>query len=802
MRDSTRKNTKGSDSLFMISCALCTLYIIMRALSAGAAASSPQTYIFGALSLASMLSAVLSRLLCNGLILPPPKIIAAIVLAVVFVLFSVLNATLFNYGYSAKSMGFVWISDILIFIAVLLTARERNVFRLYASTIASSVVVVGVYSLYQKIYALDYLQAIASDSAAFKNSIRSKGMIVAQAFIDRLEDGWVGGGFGSDTALCAFSLLVTFFFFGIKKKNQDGIVFDIALIMGIMGIVISGSCYGVLLGKIFEVVVLFKVARTNESWIKRVLLVLGGVGMLSFMGAVLAIGLWLVTGSVIAEVVFVMLWYVEIEVLRVRYGFERYKNAEYLIGIGFLVTLCLVVAMVILAPNTSELGYLKGYIYYRVYECSFTMSAAWQAFLDAPIFGWGLDNFTEVHSIYKSPFGSSLGRAGNLYLEILADGGVALFCAFVTLLGVLLFSGSAERREHREVDFDAARFESAGAYLIIAGFVVSYAFVLIGLSEHMGLEYFIRELTSSPESFYARGVSIIPLVVHFIVNLVFLPVLGFFAFKRLWIMSSGIDYEGVVFYIRLSLIALLLYSVSGDYLFHPALSGFFWVMIGLLLARQRSWGMLSFRSRARNALAYIMLLIGIIWGTWVVWEGLVAATAESVAMANAGRYKSIEQIERAITAFDRAILLSDSNAELHIERANLLLQLYSLSDGGVDKDIIDGVIVGINKAIKARPNSSEYRGALARVLAMYYPIERKNEIVALYGAAQNLYPHNAKYPYTFAKYLSDNGDYEAAEVQAKKAIEIDSKCDFDHSTKLKSYELYKARGIVNNVSND
>ena len=800
MRDPTNVNTRGSDRIFYLSSAVCVVYIIMRVLLADTMFFSPQTVFLNGVALVALVTALISRLLSNGLILPQKKLLVVLGIFILCLSIAVLHAQAVGYYNSASSVLENIISDIFVFFAVMITARERNVFRVYVSSLGAMICVVGVYALYQKIYALDYLHDIALNSTSFRDSLKSKGEVLVQAFIQRIEDGWIGGGFGDAAALCAFSILVIIILSGVRSKEQHRFKFDVVLFLGIVGVVFSESLYGIVLCKLFELILLYKFVKVKSRFYRDFLLVFGGVGVTTIFSLILSLALWLAVGSVIGLITLSLLWYFEFEYLRIRYSTGINKSSEYLVGLGALVLILLLLAVIIISPAESELGYFRDFSIFKVSKAFISASAALKAFLAAPVFGWGLDNFSDVHSLYKSPVSTGLGRASNIYLQLLADGGIVLFGGFILVTGVMLFSGSVERRGHKEVEFKGSEFKKMGPSLIIASFVISYVFVALGIFDHMGVRYFFNELLARPESSIVRNVSITPLVVHFLVNFFLLPFIGVYGFKKIWVLSRDIDLSFVEGTLKLSLIAFLFYGICMDFLYLPTLGGIFWVVGGLLISRKRSWGMLNFGHRFRAVLIYCVLLLGLGWGVWGTWESFVSSITERVAFSNIGVSGDTVKVRAGVKAFDNALVYSPKNADLYVERANLIITLYGLQPEKVSSTELEKAMSDVNTAIKLRPYESSYLIVLARMLEVFDYNENKEKIATLYRTAHAIYPNNARYIYLYAKYLMKCGDTQNAKLEAAKAIKLNTDFDYDPTTRLKKFQIYKARGIVNGIT--
>ena len=795
MRDSTNYNTRGSDLLFRVSCIICALYIIMRVILAGTVIFSPQVIFLNGVALLALITAIVSRLLSNGLILPRRLLLLALFISIAAVGIAVIKAGLSGYLYPALTLAVDWLADIMIFLAVLITARERNVFRLYASMLGAGLSITGVYALYQKIYALDYLREIALNSGVFRDSMRAQGEMIAQAFITRIGDGWVDGGFGSSGILCAFSLLLVVFFFGMTKREKT-FYFNGVLFLGLAGVALAGSIYGFILVKVFEVLVLYRLRLDRSMKVRGLLLVSGGVGVLTFLSLILVVGVWLALGGFVAVLALVFLWYYEFELLQNRYSTGSYKSAEYLIGIGILVLLVLLMLVLILAPTGSELADIRDIMQHNLSAVLYPLQAALRAFREAPVVGWGLDNFSEIHAGYKCSMATGLGSAGNIYAEMLADGGILLCGAFLLLCGVILFAGAVERREHREIGSGQNRFKYFGSLLIIGAFGFSYLMVALGIFEHVGANYFFSELFQSPVSALSRNGAVMPLLVHFLVNFILLPGIGIYGFKTVWINSRELDFTEIEGFIRLALGALLLYGLVEDILYTPALSGIFWVTAGMLLARQRAWGMLNFRPVVSKILSYLVILLGLFWGTWVIWENFVGSLAEKTVLTNTVDMKNAAELESEIAELKKVISRSPGNAELYIQLGNLRLRLAVLRDR-VSAEDYSTALDSIRKGIELRPAAAEYLVNLARALEQCDLMKNTAEIDELYRKAEGLYPLNARFYYLYARCLSAQGRTTEARAQAKTAIRLSTVYDRDPATRLRSYEMYMVRGIAN-----
>lgn len=81
------------------------------------------------------------------------------------------------------------------------------------------------------------------------------------------------------------------------------------------------------------------------------------------------------------------------------------------------------------------------------------INAAWQGFLEKPIFGWGFENFNLAFNKYYDPAALTVSyqetrfdKPHNLFLEILVSGGVLLASAFIYLF-IILFKGLLRRSD-------------------------------------------------------------------------------------------------------------------------------------------------------------------------------------------------------------------------------------------------------------------------------------------------------------------------------------------------------------------
>ncbi len=788
MRNSTNLNTRGSDRLFVVSSMVCVLYIMLRVLLAGGGAFSPQMVFINLLSLLAVETAVISRLLSNGLILSRKSLLLSLLLFVAVVVLSALS----GYYYTARILAVNWISDIMIFIAVVITARDKTIFRIYISVLGGLLFAVVAYALYQKVFALDYLRELTLKLPAFQDTLRSRGILIVQAFIARVENGWVDGGLGVAEALCAFSLLSMLLLLSMKLVENYRFRYDLPLFISLLGVLLSGSVYGVFLGKAVQCLVLYRVIKFRTGLVKDGLLIIGWTGLITVLSLVLVLGVWLAADGFLAQLVFAVFWYFELEFLLVRFSNGLNKSGEYYIGLGFIILVLLLLFAVLIAPVSSDLRGISDLLKHRLQQRLLPSLTAVKAFLASPFSGWGLDNFSEVHSQFKAPQEIGLGRAGNLYAEIMADGGILLLTVFLILQLVLVFAGKAERRLHQEMNLAAEMLHTPVRYVCVLAFIVFYVPVIFGVFDHMGLSFFLHELYDA-----MQGVSsaLPALAVHFMVNFVLLPLMFILGYSRLWVKSRNCDLGWSEKLLKLALLCFLLYGLSGDLLYFPGLSGLFWVFAGLLVSRQRSWGMLNIRVQLRSRVAYMLIIIGLCWGIWGVWDDFVASTAERAVYAGVGAEEGSEQFEQKLAIVESAIQRSGGNADLYIIRGNILLKQYRAAQNQ-DTAKFTAAVNSFEQGIFLRPFASDYPVRLASALAEFSAPEDSERICRLYESAITLYPYNTRYYYNYARYLYDHGMQEESRRQAKQAVALSSKFDNDPATRLRRYEVYKMRGIA------
>ncbi len=791
--------SRGSHLLLLLSVFCSGAYILLRAITAGLVVFNPQAVFTDGIALVGVLAAVTSMLLSNGLLLPKRLVVLAISLLAVGCIAALFRAGEEGYFYPAFNLFADWVADLLIFIAIVLTARMKSVFRFYAASIGGATAIVGVYALYQRLFALEYLRDIAVNSSAFKENIRALGEVAAQAFIKRMEEGWVGGGLGSNLALAAFALLFIFFFFGVRVGNKRGFVLDGAMFMGLVCVVISGSMLGILVAKICEIILLRRVVKYPAGKGRDLLLACGGVGVLSLFGVMLTLGVWLLAGNIAAQLVLAVLWYIEIELLRLRYSSGQNKPAEYLVGILMLVFLLVLMCMFWLLPGNNELGYLRELYRYKLSAYTGAIQAGIAAFQQSPVLGWGLDNFSEVRSLFVLPGASAQGRVGNLYVQLLADGGILLLLGVLAGSGLLLFGGDVERRAYKDIAVEPDFLYRAGNYLVAGCFVLTYGLVFLGFFDHMGLEYLLRELFSTPDSFIARGLSTFPLFINLLVVLLLLPLAGILGFKMVWLLSRDLEFAFTAMALRVSLLAFLVFSLGFDSLYHPTLSGFFMVGMGLLVARQQIWGRLNLKPIKAKIIAYMVVILGLAWGAWGVWAGFVCASSERLTSLAALRAEKSEDLQQAIAAYTLALKLAEGNADYYVGRAVLQMRLVADNAGIPTAEELAAVTAAIEQAMTLRPYSSQYRITLAQILGRYAPLAEQQRVQELFQSAHKLYPSNPRYAYYYAKYLQEIGAQEAAREWARKAIELNSRHFRDLALSLGRYELYSARGIASSA---
>ncbi len=788
MRNLTNLNTKGSDRLFVISSMICVLYIMLRVFLAGGGAFSPQTVFLNLLSLLAVVTAVISRFLSNGLILPRKSLLLTMLLFSAAVLISSFS----GYYYIARIMAVNWISDIMIFFAVVITARDAKIFRIYLSVLGGLMYAVVVYALYQKVFALDYLRELTLKLPGFQDILRSRGILIVQAFISKVEGGFVDGGLGVAAGLCAFSLLCMLLLLSIKRLQDYRFRYDILLFFSMLGVVLSGSIYGIFLGKVFQCIVLYLVIKFRSGVCKDSLLVIGWTGLVTVFSLIMVLGVWLATDGFLAQLVFASLWYFELEFLLVRFNNGLNKTGEYYIGLGFIIFIILLLIPVLLAPVTSDLRAISDLLKHRLQLKLLPSLTALKAFTASPFSGWGLDNFSEVHAQFKSPQEIGLGRAGNLYAQIMADGGVILAVAFMLMQLVVIFTGKAERRLHKEVTLSAEVLQKPVRYACILAFILFYVPTVLGVFDHMGLSFFLHEFY---DMLQGASSSFMSFMVHFLVNFILLPLLFVLGYRRVWLKSRDCDFGWSEKLLKLGLISFLLYGLSSDLLYFPGLSGLFWVFAGLLLSRQRSWGMLNIRVRLRSRLSYMLILFGLCWGIWGIWNDFVAAAAERAVYAGVGSERDGESLERKLAIVQSAILRSSGNADLYIIRGNILLNQYRTGNNH-DAAKFSAAVASFERAISIRSFASDYPVRLATVLSEFSATGNKQRICRLYESAIELYPYNTRYYYNYARYLYDHKMLEEASEQAKHAVALSSKVDNDPATRLRRYEVYKMRGIA------
>ena len=781
-----------SDYLFIIAAFFCGCYIFMRGIAAGIEGFSPEDYFLNFFSLTGLLTAILSRLLCNGLLLPARRILFTLVLFLLAVSSAYFIASLMNYRFLAVNQGSLWLSDILIFLAVIITARDRNTFKFYCALLKTIIVVVGIYAFYQRLYVIDYLHQMFNDSEVFRSKLFAKGPVATQLFIERIKDGWVGGGFEDAHALTAFALLLTFFSFGVKKE-KIGKYTSITLFAGLLCIALSGSWYGILIAKVTEIIFLKREINSDKSAVKQFLTLIGSVGISSIFTITVTLIFFTVTDILVADVVFSVFWYIEIIVLRehVKTGI---KNYEYFEGFVFILIVVVLGLLIFFSSSISNLGTFADLCRYMAEGEISELSIVWNTFISSPVFGWGLGNYLEILPYFQTTVVTVPSGIISLYLKFLADGGIILLGGFLFFVITLLFTGRVERREYIELSKKYNGYKKIGSMIILFAFIIIYFFVFSGLFDRMGVDCLVLEIYKSSESFLLRTGNYFPVIFHFLVNCFLLPVIALYIFRNSF--DSDMDFTAAVPLLKLSLGAFLLFSFSGDYLYHSALSGYFWILSGMLVSRERVWGILNMKAGVRNILAYAILLLAFFWGVWGMWSGFARSSVEREALNFAGNHASLESLHKAFELTETALELSGGNADLYIQKADFLLQKYELS-GKSEIPIkeyreIDRII---RKAIELRPFSGLNCIFMADFQAKYN-IKNNTESEKFYRKAIKLNPFNARYCYLFALYLQSKGDYMQAREFAVKAVKLNLYYINDFRVGLNRFEVAKAREIA------
>lgn len=787
------------DQLKKWSVYITTFYICLRPLGVGLDLSEPEGGFLYSLALVSAVLSISFSLLSGSSILPRKSFTIPLVVFSLLTLCSIFTASSSGYLQPALDLGHVWFSDLLIFIAVYISAKDSNVCKLYVSCLVSALVVVGLYTLYQKLYSIEYLQKISLSSDSFQGVMEKGSASHKQGFLIRLGSTRPSGPFAYANALAAYSLLlVPLGLYLSEHKICKSLLIKICALCGLIALTLSGSKAGIAIGICVEFFVFAYIfSHISGHFIKGVLSTIATVGLSLAIIFGLCFFFWVNLSPTISQIALPIMLLSQITLL--------FKNKELIarskicMSLGLLATLAFATLCVLLFSTSSPTFLLQ--VKEQLTKHLTVRINYWLAAIEAikvnPFTGWGLDNFGELYPQFKQATGWEVRRVHNHILQLAVDGGILYPISFIWLVGALLFTTNKTPTVADTHCTSATNipYLKVGKYASIGAFFLTYLLSFSGVFNGLGFEFITLELFNDTESMRATQHTLVPLLIHISVNLILIPVFFLMTICATWKELENVDLNKVCVFLKVGVAAVVLHSLFDFTPYHAVISSTLCIAAGIILACKRCSNS-SKASQSKPILAVMVIIIGVLFFFLVVHPVFKGGKQKNTATKASIGIVANEDLESTLQVNADALSYRPNDAELHISRAFLLLQAaYSNSElGYTPNDAREELEI----AVKLSPENAANRMTLGEFLNTTYPQE-KDKIDNLFYTGISKYPLKAAYHLLYAKFLWRTGNKTKAKTEAALAVNLHNQTT-DSRVKLDDRQIMDAYRIINGVT--
>lgn len=368
-----------------------------------------------------------------------------------------------------------------------------------------------------------------------------------------------------------------------------------------------------------------------------------------------------------------------------------------------------------------------------------------------PWCGFGLDNFGVYYGQFKQVNGWETTRAHNVYLQLAVDGGVGLLAAFLAML-VVFWRAQKMPPQNKNDDGDNNKTKRSAIIGALLAFALMYFFFYEQIfSAGLGIEFFFSALY--------RG-EIMGATIHGIVNLLLLPLTWIVTF---WLANKYVNVTWTR-WINYGILAALLHFLGDFHYYHSAISGIFWLMLGLNLPTVNY----QISKRRANILAALWFVIGL---------AVLVIFLSPQLHANVAR----------VLAEKFSLVMERTNSEIVIQQTNNALRersqdssLYVLrARAEYHQRDWSAAIKSLRTANCLNPHAARLKISLAQMLELISPTPNVpnaiNEMRDLYRTAIKLNPLSAHVYFVYARFLHQykiNDDEFTLDYLCQRAREI------------------------------
>lgn len=787
---------------------------------------------------------IVSKLSANDLSFRIPVNFYHVIFFILAILISVHTASQTADGFWAGLLARHWIFEIVFFILVFNFCATRERCDTLLSVFLACIAILGMFCIYQRFYAIEYFTNVVNSTPGLIENIVGENTTHQNMFMARVRSTRVHGPYGYPNALAGVTVLalpaLAYMFFSNLKLTKNRIITGGAVLICLTALLLSGSKAGIASAKAGELLFFIAAKRYYGKFrdagyftVFCTYLCTTFLGIAGYVLSLKILSLFSDMSSAYAVVTFALLWLVGVGVTL--YVLEKKSGsllgrAFKLAGVIGLVAVLLVAVLLVFdiqvcsgidqrIENVRSKAQVNLSVRYNYWVAGARM------FLENPVMGVGLDQYGNYYTQYKTISGWAVKRAHNTYLQLLDDGGLVLFAAFIMVWLKFFFvkpDKSDLVRENVFAGFENIREGSrikTPAMFAMLGAIFMTCFIFRGFH----FEFFYNEINGGPFSSWPADK--IPAFIHFSLHMFILPVACLVCFYSFWNYLDRLENNrGIWRLLRLGMLILFVH-IFFDFHYHMQVISFLvWFLAGIFMAAScgDSSKVLSVKigRKAADAGIVISVVIFAFIGWWQVfpqWERANLIDG-GYNLFRAGDFeKSIEfyqralemnehdsELQRTLSSVYSAIIsnhaksMFPSNVTSENEEAVLRRAILK-----IDKAERDKVIYHAEKAVECNPQPAANHAYLGRELFKLFPYDKEklNEAASSFEVAISKHPFKPSYLVWLGRIYTAIGEREKAIACFRKALNIDNNPLLtDKRAKLNDFEKYLCQSVVDNAS--
>jgi hypothetical protein len=306
--------------------------------------------------------------------------------------------------------------------------------------------------------------------------------------------------------------------------------------------------------------------------------------------------------------------------------------------------------------------------------------AAVRMWLDHPLLGVGLDQYGVYYTHYKNIAGWAVRRAHNLYLQLLADGGILLLGSFLAVW--VCFWRSPPRPEPLAAEPLGPEVADRGQLRrrlrwLAAGLTVVALLICLGPFTGLHIEFAYSELGGGPISQWPQNPW--PALVHLGVHLLLMPAAAALVAWWAWtgLVVEGRD-EALRRLLRLGIAGVLLHSLVDFIVYSQVIGTTLWALAALAWVRGADWRR-RVLARPGAGAANLWILAAILGFGVLIWLWPLAGWQRALLQQRAQflqRYgRDAEDLAEAARLYEEVLARTPDDPAVHRHLADLSAQL-------------------------------------------------------------------------------------------------------------------------------